>query len=204
MSLHFSIPRGGQEHQLDPGQAAGQADQHGAVMTTSAAVVLAVTRVALGFVFLWAFLDKTFGLHYSTPGERAWVNGGSPTNGFLASVEVGPFESLFHDWAGAVWADWLFMLGLAGIGIAVIAGVALRIAAVSGTLMMLMMWAAEWPLAQTTSAGEASGSPNPLIDYHILYALMLIVMALAYAGHTLGLGRVWAALPLVKKNHWLL
>ncbi len=33
--------------------------------------VLAVLRLAMGFIFLWAFLDKTFGLGYSTPPERA-------------------------------------------------------------------------------------------------------------------------------------
>ncbi len=36
---------------------------------------------------------------------------------------------------------------LAGIGIAVITGVGLRLAAAAGALMMLMMWAAEWPFA---------------------------------------------------------
>ena len=30
--------------------------------TTAAAISLAVLRVSMGFVFLWAFLDKTFGL----------------------------------------------------------------------------------------------------------------------------------------------
>ena len=32
---------------------------------------LAVLRLATGFIFLWAFLDKTFGLGFSTPVERA-------------------------------------------------------------------------------------------------------------------------------------
>ena len=36
------------------------------VTTTTGRRWLAVTRLATGFVFLWAFLDKTFGLHYST------------------------------------------------------------------------------------------------------------------------------------------
>ncbi|HET9172689.1 MAG TPA: hypothetical protein VFN97_24905, partial [Actinospica sp.] len=30
-------------------------------------VAIAVIRVGTGFVFLWAFLDKTFGLGYATP-----------------------------------------------------------------------------------------------------------------------------------------
>jgi thiosulfate dehydrogenase (quinone) large subunit len=92
------------------------------IITTGAAKFLAIFRVVLGFEFLWAFLDKTFGLGYATPSARAWINGGSPTKGFLGNVAVGPFESVFHSWAGAAWADWLFMIGLLGVGIALILG----------------------------------------------------------------------------------
>ncbi len=62
-------------------------------------------------------------------------------------------------------------------------------AAIAGTLMMPLMWAAEWPLAQFTSAGEPSMSTNPIVDYHIIYAVALITVALAGAGATWGLGR---------------
>ena len=168
---------------------------------TIAGKTLAVLRVVTGFVFLWAFLDKLFGLGYATPSKGAWISGGSPTKGFLSSVHVGPFESMFHSWAGTWWADWLFMLGLGAIGVAVIAGVALRLSAVAGSLMMLMMWTAEWPFAQSMSTGEATHSTNPIIDYHIIYALILIALAAASAGHTWGLGRRWA--DAVGDRQWL-
>jgi thiosulfate dehydrogenase [quinone] large subunit len=176
----------------------------GRIITERATKFLAIVRVVVGLEFLWAFLDKTFGLGYATPAARAWINGGSPTKGFLSNVAVGPFESTFHAWAGAPWADWLFMAGLLGIGIALIAGIGLRIAAVSGTLMLLGMWAAEWPLAKFTSAGEPSMSTNPIVDYHIIYALALIALALTYAGHTWGLGRLWAKLLFVQRHRWLI
>jgi thiosulfate dehydrogenase [quinone] large subunit len=173
-------------------------------ITAGAAKFLAVFRVVLGFEFLWAFLDKTFGFGYATPSARAWIHGGSPTKGFLSNVAVGPFEATFHAWAGAGWADWTFMVGLLGIGLALIFGVGLRISAVTGTVLLLMMWAAEWPLAKFTSAGEPSMSVNPIVDYHIIYALSLIALALTYAGHTWGLGRLWARLPFVQRNRWLI
>ncbi|HEX6345908.1 DoxX family membrane protein [Umezawaea sp.] len=174
-----------------------------AVPADRAARSLAVLRIVTGLTFLWAFLDKAFGLGYSTVSERAWINGGSPTKGFLSHVAVGPLESTFHSWAGAAWADWLFMIGLLAIGVALVLGIGLRVAAVSTALMMLMMWAAEWPLAQHTSAGEPSGSTNPLIDYHVIYALVAIALAYAAAGNTWGLGRMWAKLPFVQTNQWL-
>ena len=57
------------------------------VRSLAARRALAVLRIMFGFYFLWAFLDKTFGLGFSTPAERAWINGGSPTRGFLSGVE---------------------------------------------------------------------------------------------------------------------
>ncbi|GAA2852736.1 membrane protein [Actinoplanes cyaneus] len=175
----------------------------GSVLTTTAARALAVLRISTGFVFLWAFLDKTFGFGYATPSARAWVNGGSPTKGFLSAVEVGPFQDFFHSIAGDPWADWAFMLGLLGIGVALILGIGMRVAAAATTVMMAMMWAAEWPLAQHTSTGEPSGSTNPITDYHVIYAIGAIVLAATHAGHTWGLGRAWGRLPFVQKHPWL-
>jgi thiosulfate dehydrogenase [quinone] large subunit len=169
---------------------------------TPAAKAMAVLRIATGLIFLWAFLDKLFGLGYATPAERAWINGGSPTKGFLSNVEVGPFQDAFRAIAGTWWADWLFMLGLGGIGIAVVLGIGLRISAIAGSVMMLLMWLAEFPLDRFTTAGEPAGSTNPLIDYHIIYALVLIVAAIGYAGHTWGLGERWTNLTFVRNNHW--
>ncbi|MPZ81785.1 MAG: hypothetical protein GEV28_15825 [Actinophytocola sp.] len=165
--------------------------------------VFAVLRIVMGLVFAWAFVDKTFGLGYATPAANAWVNGGSPTQGFLGHLDHGPLASMFQSWAGDAWADWLFMLGLAGIGLALLFGVGLRIAAVSGTLMMLLMWAAEWPLARFTDAGEPTMSTNPIIDDHIVYALVLIALAVVAAGNTWGFGRKWAELDFVRSNTWL-
>jgi thiosulfate dehydrogenase [quinone] large subunit len=176
----------------------------GSIVTSTASRALAVLRIATGFVFLWAFLDKTFGLHYSTPTAKSWIHGGSPTKGFLGSVDVGPFQSLFHSMAGTWYADWLFMLGMLGIGIGLIAGVAVRAAAVSGVVLLAGMWLAEFPLAQHTSAGQPSGSSNPLTDYHVIYALGLVVLAATYAGTTWGFGRVWARLPFVARHRWAL
>jgi thiosulfate dehydrogenase [quinone] large subunit len=171
--------------------------------TSARGPALAVLRIVMGLTFLWAFLDKTFGLGYSTSSAQAWLSGGSPTKGFLGHVQVGPMQSTLRDWAGAGWADWLFMLALLGLGLALLLGVALRPAAVAGTVLLALMWIAEWPLAQSTSAGTATSSTNPLIDYHLVYLVVLIVLAVFAAGDSWGLGRRWADLNLVRRNRWL-
>ena len=185
-------------------RAASHSAQTGAPRTNSAAAIsLAVLRVSMGFVFMWAFLDKTFGLHYSTPSSKAWIHGGSPTNGFLKSVDVGPLQSWFHSIAGTWWADWLFMLGLLGVGLTLILGVLMYAGTAAGVLLLGFMWLAELPLAQHTSAGVASGSTNPFADYHYIYAVVLVVLALTGAAQTWGLGRMWAAQPAIRRHPWL-
>ncbi|MFE0348864.1 hypothetical protein [Streptomyces griseoluteus] len=183
--------------------ASGAAGAVKAGALTARAYVFASARVLMGFIFLWAFLDKTFGFGYATASGNGWIGGGSPTEGFLGHVAVGPMESTFHAWAGAAWADWLFMLGLLGIGLALTAGVALRLVALAGTVMMALMWVAEWPPAKHLSDGSASMSTNPFADYHVVYTVVLVALAVVSAGDVLGLGRVWARLPIIRDHGWL-
>lgn len=167
------------------------------------AQTMAVLRIIMGLTFLWAFLDKTFGLGYSTSSAQAWINGGSPTKGFLAHVYVGPMQDVLRSWAGTGWADWLFMLGLLGIGLALLFGAGMRLAAVAGTILLAFMWIAEWPLARHTASGAATSSTNPLIDYHVVYIAVLIALALFAAGETWGFGKLWAKLDFVRRYPWL-
>lgn len=158
---------------------------------TAARYVGALVRVSLGFTFLWAFLDKTFGLGKATPDANAWIDGGSPTTGFLSGVE-GTFASTFNAMAGSAWADWLFMAGLLGVGVALMLGIGMRIAAVSGGLLLVFMWAASLPLDN-----------NPFMDDHLIYAMVLAGLALLHAGDTVGLGKPWSRLPIVARLPFL-
>jgi thiosulfate dehydrogenase [quinone] large subunit len=200
MATQHGLHTGGRFHWSTPRAATSAAAE-----TTASAVgvresAIAALRVGTGFVFLWAFLDKTFGLGYSTSSAHAWINGGSPTKGFLGGVSAGPFQSTFHAWAGQGWADWLFMLGLLGIGLALVTGVGLRIAAVAGTLMVALMWLAVYPPARHAADGTATGSSNPFVDEHVMDALALIAVAAFGTASRLGLGAWWAKLPLVERH----
>ena len=152
------------------------------------AFALAATRISLGWIFVWAFLDKMFGLGHETAVKGAWINGGSPTEGFLGHATKGPFAGVYQNIAGAAWADWLFMAGLAGIGAALVLGVAMRFTAAAGATLLVLMWTAVLP-----------PDNNLFMDDHIIYALVLVVLALAGADKTIGLGRMWEKLPLVKR-----
>ncbi len=156
-------------------------------MSPAIRIVEGATRLALGWVFLWAFLDKTFGLGFATPADAAWLEGGSPTTGYLSSID-GTFAGFFNGMAGHAWADWLFMLGLLGIGLALMLGIFMNLAALSATVMLVFMWMAALPLEN-----------NPLLDDHLVYAAVAILLALLGAGRWLGLGAMWERLPIVQR-----
>jgi thiosulfate dehydrogenase [quinone] large subunit len=154
--------------------------------------VLAGIRIALGWVFLWAFLDKMFGLGHDTVAAKSWLNGGSPTKGFLGSAAKGPFVGFYHALAGTGFADVMFMVGLLTIGVALILGVGMRFAAAAGAVLTVMMWTVVLP-----------PDSNPFMDDHLIYAAVLVVLALLGAGNTLGLGRAWSRTALVRRSSWL-
>ncbi|WP_326600317.1 hypothetical protein [Streptomyces sp. NBC_01803] len=202
MAIQRHSPRHGGLHLPAWHKATGATATRSATKATTAHLFASV-RVLTGFVFLWAFLDKTIGWQYSTPSGAGWIDGGSPTEGFLSHVAVGPMDDTFRSWAGDAWADWSFMLGLLAIGLALTAGVAMRLAAMGGVAMMALMWAAEWPLDQTLADGAPSMSTNPLIDYHVVYAAVLVALAAVHAGRVWGLGARWERLPVVRDTPWL-
>lgn len=159
------------------------------VRTNSVWYAIAVGRLLLGFVFIWAFLDKLFGLHYATTPAQAWVHGGSPTTAYLKAAQ-GPFAGIFHAMAGHAWVDWLFMIGLAGIGFALITGIGVRIAVVTGTILLAFIWAASLPM-----------HANPFIDVHVIETVLLWIIFFGYRSQVLSLGAWWRS--SIARWRWL-
>ena len=152
----------------------------------------ALARIGLGWLFLWAFFDRLFGFGFPTDAADAWVEGGSPTTTFLEVESAGPLESVFQGLAGQVWVDWVFMIGLAGIGLALMLGIGVRIAAVTGATLLVLMWAA-------TLLPEH----NPFMTERLILALMLIGLAWSDSGETWGFGRSWKQTTLVQRFPFL-
>ncbi len=181
--------------------------ESGIVTSSPARKALAVLRIAFGLTFLWAFFDKLLALGFNTGAitneegvrtgidfmakDAAWLNGGSPTEGFLmfGVPAHNPLQETFNSMAGDAWADWLFMIGLLGIGTALTFGFGMRIAAATGALLYMFMWLASLPLEN-----------NPVIDDHVIGAISVIVLALTLSGDTWGIGKAWARTHLVRRN----
>jgi thiosulfate dehydrogenase [quinone] large subunit len=84
------------------------------------------------------------------------------------------------------------MLGLFGIGIALMLGILMRVAAVSGGVLMVLMYTAAMPPEH-----------NPIVDDHVIYALLLMALVTIPSSRQIGLGGWWSGLPLVQRWHWL-
>ncbi|MDH3306585.1 MAG: hypothetical protein OEO77_03585 [Acidimicrobiia bacterium] len=154
--------------------------------------IFALIRIAIGWTFLWAFIDKTFGLGFTTASNQAWVDGISPTRNFLEFETSGPFADLFQGLAGQAWVDWLFMVGILGVGLALILGIGMKIAAITGAVLLALMYLAAFQPAD-----------NPVTDHHLIYALVLGALALSDAGDTWGFGTAWKRTNLVHRFPFL-
>ena len=120
---------------------------------------VSLLRVMLGFIFLWAFVDKVFGLGFATKSGQAWIDGVSPTAGFLGHAVQGPFAPFFHSLAGLAIVDWMFMLGLLFIGLTLLTKKYLKWGCVAGFVLVIFMYLSLlWP------------ANNPIIDEHLIYA----------------------------------
>ncbi|MBR9705725.1 DoxX family membrane protein [Candidatus Pacearchaeota archaeon] len=149
--------------------------------------LLSFSRISLGLIFIWGFLDKLFGLGFSTLRESSWISGTSPTLGFLKFASKGPFTKLFQAMIGNVFVDWIFMIGLLLVGFCLIFGIAKKISGYSGALMMFLMWLAVLPPEH-----------HPFLDEHIIYIFILIF--LAHTKTKFSLSNRWRNLKLVKKH----
>jgi len=128
-------------------------------------------RLFMSGMFLWPFFDKVFGLGFATKSADAWINGASPTAGFLSFGTRGPFADFFQSMVGLGFygvniIDWLFMLGILGTGLALLFNRFVVWGALAGSLIMLFIYMAAFPPEH-----------SPLLDDHLLQILALVLLA---------------------------
>lgn len=140
-------------------------------------------RLLLGWSFLWAFLDKFFGLGFATCREdgssidffcsAAMIRGGSPTYGFLTFATEASHTGFLFDWMAPSAPDSInvvdiaFMAALLLGGVALMLGMGTRIAAIGGAILMASMFLASevWP------------ENNPINSSHIIEMVAFLGIA---------------------------
>ena len=175
--------------------------EHDIVTHENARRALAALRIGFGVTFLWAFFDKLLALGYATGNNRetgavdrfgpdAWINERQPDPRVpeVRCLRGQLVPRLLHQHRRRRMDQLALHGGLAGIGFALLFGVGIRIAAISGALLYLLMWAASFPLEN-----------NPVLDDHLLGAISVIVLAVTLAGDTWGFGKAWANTNIVRR-----
>src|SRR4051794_28755596 len=127
-------------------------------VTHAAANTAALLRIALGLVYLWAFIAQAFGIGYSDTkttadgkteygwyfsydADKGWISSGfahSPTAGYIDDTH-GPTAFIPQKVpTGLDDFGWMFAIG--GLGIALVSGICMRIAGIGGLALNLLIW----------------------------------------------------------------
>ena len=148
---------------------------------------LAVLRIAIGWMMLWGFLDKMFGLGFQTTPGSGVIDGGSPSS-FVIYVTDGVFKDLFTSMAGNAFVDLLLMAGLLIMGITLIFGFASKLTSIFMTIFLFMMFMLHVP-----------PTDDPIIDYHITWILAIWAIYFLGGYERLSIWKWWKDLGIVKR-----
>jgi thiosulfate dehydrogenase [quinone] large subunit len=167
-------------------------------------VAVALGRIVIGVIFLWAGLEKLLGsgadgfsaagfLQFGTSGTLGWpfVTG---------EVAEGTVFNPTHDfWVGLAGndglmpiVDFLVMFGQIAIGISLILGIFTRFAAAMGTLMMIFFFFAAWDFE------------FGIVNQHLTYAVVTFGLAVVGAGNYFGLDAAIGGSAGERVRYWLL
>lgn len=150
-------------------------------------------RVSLGWLYLWAFFDKMFGLGFATSAGSGWTDGGSPTFGYLTHATKGPFMEIYQSLAASALVEWLFMLGLLFVGMALVSGALVRLGALAGALFSVLFY----------TSGFMPPEHNPFLDEHVIYFILFIGLYIMAPTSRFDISRIWRRIPLVQRYRLL-
>jgi len=158
---------------------------------------LLILRVALGFGFLYAGIEKWLDF----AGTGPWSAAGFlkfATAGTVPNM-IGHAETMVHNPTQALWVDiagnatlmgivnFLVVFGELAIGLALVLGLATRLAGTLGAVMMFLFWIAAWDFQYG------------IVNQQFVYMVVAAVVAYASAGKILGLDGVLGRSRVLKR-----
>lgn len=154
------------------------------------ALAVAMGRIAVGVIFLWAGLEKIVGeglgtwsakgfLEFATGGTLGWpFVTGEVAEGTVFNPTHDFWVALAGNEAAMSLISYLVPLGQAGVGIALILGLLTRFGAAMGALMMLIFFVAAWDFE------------FGIVNQHLTYAVVTLGLGIVGAGNHYGLDGV--------------
>ncbi len=143
--------------------------------------IIVFLRVAIGWTFLYAAIHHL--------GDDKFVVGFlSKTKTFhdvyapLTSPAIAPVFTFFVEYGHLL------------IGLSLISGLLVRVSAPFGIMLMLLYWTAHMNFPYIDNPN------NFLLDYHVVYAVMLVYLMVKRAGHVWGLDALIEELEFVERH----
>ena len=172
------------------------------VVKDSYKIGIALLRIGVGIIFLWAGLEKILApepfdasgfLQFGTTGSLGWpFVTGTPEEGAIYNPTHDFWVAMSENETAMSVVNFLVPYGQLGIGIGLILGLLTRFSAAMGTLMMLFFFVAAWDFE------------FGIVNQHLTYALVTGFLGLIGSGNYYGIDGVIgeSAPPWVRR--WLL
>ena len=165
-------------------------------------LAIAVLRIAVGVIFLWAGLEKLLAaepfsaagfLQFGTAGSLGWpFVTGEVAEGTVFNPTHGFWVGLASDDAAMTFVNFIVPFGQIGIGLSLILGLFTRFGAAMGTLMMLMFFVAAWDFE------------FGIVNQHLTYALVTGFLGYFGAGRYVGVDNVIGEQTPTGVRRWIL
>jgi thiosulfate dehydrogenase [quinone] large subunit len=134
--------------------------------------IIIILRIGMGWIFFYAGITKVFNPEWSAAFYLKDAKTFSEFFQFLLQPDILPIVNFLNVW------------GLTLIGVSLILGIFVRISAPLGALMMILYYL---PELHFPYAGEHS----MIVDDHIIYAIIFVMLAVSNAGTKFGLDKLF-------------
>lgn len=144
--------------------------------------IIFTLRMLMAWTFLYAAYHQVFDPKFTIVG-------------FLNSTKT--FHDVFHVFTGPSIAPVIGFLVAYGhllIGLSLLFGLMVRVSASFGVALLLTYWCAHMDFPYIENAN------NFIVDYHIVYSVVLIYLIAKHAGHVLGLD-AWVGKLSIMNRH---
>ncbi len=164
---------------------------------------VAVLRVAVGIILLWAGLEKLLGagpngwsaagfLKFGTAGTLGWpFVSGEPAEGTIFNPTHDFWVGLAGNDAAMGIVNFLVVFGETALGIALILGILTRLSAALSALMMFLFFLAAWDFQ------------FGIVNQHLTYMVVYLAVAGLGAGKYYGLDGMLAERGVAADRPWL-
>lgn len=142
-------------------------------------ILIVLFRISIGWVFLYAAIRQIPNPEFSAAG---FLTGATTFPAFFELMATPPFLTIIN-----VVIPWAHLL----LGLALILGIGVRVAAVGGATLMILYYLPrlDFPMV---------GPNSFIVEYHLVYALMIVYLAAVRAGRIFGLEGWFEKLPATK------